>query len=50
MQHVRVFFNRHLLGDFDRADVGNAANIVAPQINQHEVLGALFGIGQQIGG
>ena len=33
-----------------RADLGDAADIVAAEIEQHQVLGALLGIGEQLGG
>ena len=32
----------------DRAGVRNAAEIVAPQVDQHQVLGALLGVGQEL--
>jgi hypothetical protein len=34
-------------GHFHRAYFGNAPNVVAGQVNQHDVLGALFGIVDQ---
>ena len=35
------------LGHFDRADLRDAADIVAPEIEQHQVLGAFFRVVQQ---
>ena len=32
---------------FDRAVAGHAAHVVAAQVDQHDVLGPLLGIGQQ---
>ena len=36
-----------LVGDLDRADLGHAAHIVAAEVEQHQVLGALLGVGEQ---
>jgi hypothetical protein len=36
--------SRHLHG----ADLGDAAHVVAAEVEQHQVLGALLGIGQQL--
>ena len=46
---VRITFDRHQLVDFDAADRGDPADVVAAQVDQHDVLGALFGVGEQIG-
>ena len=35
------------LGHFDRADLRDAADIVAPEIEQHQMFGALLRVGQQ---
>ena len=35
---------RHL----DAADLGHPAHVVAPQVHQHQVLGPLLGVGQQL--
>ena len=40
--HVRVALDRHQLVDFDRARHADAAEIVALEIDQHDVLGALL--------
>ena len=38
---------KKLSGDLDRAGLGHAADIVAAQIEQHQMLGALLGVGHQ---
>ena len=48
MHHIGVALDDHLLGDLHRAGGGDAADIVAAQVDQHQVLGDLLGIGQQI--
>ena len=48
MHDVAVALDHHLLGDLDRADLGDAADIVAREIEQHQMLGALLGIGEQL--
>ena len=48
MHHVRVALDHHQLGHLDRADLRDAADVVAPEIDQHHVLGALLGIGEQL--
>ena len=35
------------VGYFDSANLGNAANVVACQVNQHHMLGTLFGVANQ---
>ena len=40
---------RHQLVDFDAADRRDPADVVAAEIDQHDVFGALFGVGEQIG-
>ena len=47
MHDVAVALDDVLLGDVDGADLGNAADVVAAEIEQHEVFGALLGIGEQ---
>ena len=37
----------HLVGDLDRADLRDPADVVARKVDQHQVLGALLGIGEQ---
>ena len=50
MHHVRVALDRHLLGDLDATDGRHPANVVASQIEQHDVLGDLLRIGEHLGG
>ena len=45
---VAVALDDQLLGDPHRADLGDAADVVAAEVEQHQVLGALLGIGQQL--
>ena len=47
MHHVRVAFDLETIGHDHAAGFGDAANIVAAQVDQHKVLGALLRIGQQ---
>ena len=47
MHHVRVALDRESLGDLDAAGLGNASDVVAGQIDQHQMLGSLFRIGIQ---
>ena len=47
MHHLAVALDEKLIGDFDRADLGDAADVVAAEIEQHQMLGALLRIGQQ---
>ena len=44
VMHVRVTFDRHEFVDLDRARHADAAQVVAFQIDQHDVLGALLGM------
>ena len=46
MHHVGVALH-HQLRHLHRTDFGNAPHVVAPQVDQHHVLGPLLGIGQQ---
>ena len=48
MHHLAVALDEELIGDFDAADLGDAADIVAAEIEQHQMLGALLGIGEQL--
>ena len=50
MHDVAVALDEETVGDFHRADLGDAADIVAAEIEQHQMLGALLGIGEQFGG
>ena len=45
---VAVALDAHLLGHLHRADLGDAADIVAPEIEQHQVLGQLLRVRQQL--
>ena len=47
---VAVVFEEELVGDLDRADLGDAADVVAAEVEQHQVLGALLGVGEQLVG
>ncbi len=49
MHHLAVALDEELVGDLDGADLGDAADIVAAEVEQHQVLGALLRIGQQLG-
>ena len=49
VHHVRIVLDLHVLGHLDGADLRDAADVVAPQIHQHHMLGALLRIGQQFG-
>src|SRR6516165_9994635 len=46
---LAVALNEELVGHFDGAYLGNPADVVAAEIEQHEVLGALLGIGEEFG-
>mgnify|MGYP000529383605 CR=1 FL=1 len=35
---------------FGRADIGNAADIVPPQVDEHDMFRPLLGVGNQLGG
>ena len=50
VHHVAVALDDHHVGDFDRAVAGDAADVVAAQIDEHHVLGPFLGIGQQLVG
>ena len=47
MHHVAVALDEKLIGDGHAADLGDAADIVAPEIEQHQMLGTLLRIGEQ---
>ena len=49
VHHLAVALDEELIGDLDGADLGDAADIVAAEIEQHQMLGALLGIGEQFG-
>ena len=48
MHDVGIALDHHQLGHVDRAVGADAAQIVARQVHQHDVLGTLFGVGQQL--
>ncbi|MNL62461.1 hypothetical protein D3C87_1864840 [compost metagenome] len=45
----RIGFHREQVGDLDRADFGDAAEIVAQQVDDHQVFGAVLLVGRQRG-
>ena len=45
---MAVIFENEAVGHLDRADLGDAADIVAAEIEQHQMLGALLGIGEKL--
>ena len=47
--HVRVLLDDVLLGHPDRADLRDAPDVVAREVDQHQVLGPLLRIGGQFG-
>jgi hypothetical protein len=49
VHHVAVALDREGLGDLDRAGLGDAADVVARQVDQHHMLGALLGVVDQFG-
>ena len=44
---VAVALDEELVGDRHAADLGDAADVVAAEIEQHQVLGALLRVGEQ---
>ena len=51
VHHVAVAFDRHHVGQLRPMPIlGDAADVVAAQIDQHHVLGPFLGIGQQFFG
>jgi hypothetical protein len=49
VHHVRIALDREGLGDLHAAGLGDAADVVARQVDQHQVLGALLRVGLQFG-
>ena len=49
MHHVRIALDEHQPLHLHRAVLAHAAEIVAAQVDEHDVLGALLGIGEQFG-
>ena len=48
MHDLRVALDRHVLVGLDRAELGDAADVVAAEVHQHDVLGALLLAGAQL--
>jgi len=46
---VRVAFDLHLLTHLDRPGLGDPADIITAEVDQHQVLGAFLLVGQQLG-
>src|SRR5579875_1710373 len=49
MHHMAETLDDELFRHLDRANLGNAPDIVAPEIEQHQMLGPLLGIGEKFG-
>ncbi len=47
MEDVRVGLDDHVLVDRDRPVLADAAEVVATEVDEHHVLGALLRIGEQ---
>ena len=50
MHHMRVLLNHHEFGEVDRPELAHFADVIAAQVDQHDMLGALLFIGQQLFG
>src|SRR5690606_38615402 len=50
MLDVRVLLDRHLVGDPDGAGHRDAPDVIAREVDQHQVLGALLRVGEQFVG
>ncbi len=48
MHHMRIALDEETVRHLDAADFRHAAHIVASEIEQHQMLGALLGIGHQL--
>ena len=46
---VAVALDRHELDDLDGARRAHPAEVVAAEVDQHQVLGPLLGVGEQLG-
>jgi hypothetical protein len=44
VHHVRIALDLHEFGDLDGAELGDATDVVASEVDQHDVLGALLGV------
>ena len=49
MHDLAVAFDQELISDFNTADFGDLADVVATKVKQHQVLGPLLGIGEELG-
>jgi hypothetical protein len=47
---VRVALDAHEVGDLDAAGAADAAQVVAAEVDEHDVLGALLGVGGELDG
>lgn len=43
-----VAFDVHEFGEFDRAGLGDNADIISAKVYKHRVLGDFFGIGEEV--
>ena len=48
VHHVGIILDDHLFFDMHRTVFANAAQVIAAQIDQHDMFGALFRVGEQI--
>ena len=48
VHHVREALDLHALHELDRADLGDAPDVVAPEVDEHDVLGALLRVGEEL--
>jgi len=48
MHHMRIALDEELVGHRDRTDLRHAADIVAAKVDQHQMLGALLLIGEEL--
>ena len=48
VHHVAVAFDEHEVLDLDAAEFGDAADVVAAEVDQHDVLGDFLGVGAEI--
>ena len=46
---LRVALRDHEIGEAHRVELADAADVIAGEIDQHDVLGTFLGIGQQLG-
>jgi hypothetical protein len=49
VHHVRIALDDEGLGHLDAAGLGDAADVVARQVDQHQVFGAFLRVGRQLG-